>query len=339
MGRTEPGGYSTRWTPPSYTVDESGKVVGGYRPEGPNNWGRWGDDDQRGTQNLIGPAERVAAAGLVRTGKVFSLALPIDRTAPSLSSRPAPMLLPLMTGSDAVVGSPYNEAAPGFQWSDDMLQMPTQGSTQWDAFGHVMWQDTMYNGYWAGNMTTLGGGRVLGIDHHRESFVGRGVLVDVPRVQGLDACPDNQVIGPDLLDAALEAQGTELLPGDMLLVRTGHLARWWSLTDADDRDAYFMASPGVGRDAIPWLHERSVSALATDTLGAEPLIPEQPMTRVLPLHVACLVDLGLPLGELWVLDPLADDCAEDGAYAFMLIAPPLYLPGGMGSPLNPIAIK
>ena len=77
-----------------------------------------------------------------------------------------------------------------------MLQMPTQGSTQWDAFGHVMWQDTMYNGYWAGNMTALGGGRVLGIDHHRESFVGRGVLVDVPRVQGLDACPDGQVDRP-----------------------------------------------------------------------------------------------------------------------------------------------
>ena len=99
MGRTEPGGYSTGWTPPSYTVDETGKVVGGYRPEGPNNWGRWGDDDQRGTQNLIGPAERVAAAGLVRTGKVFSLALPIDRDgALALVPRPAPMLLPAHDG-------------------------------------------------------------------------------------------------------------------------------------------------------------------------------------------------------------------------------------------------
>ncbi len=339
MGRTEPGGYTTGWTPPSYTVAESGKVVGGYAPGEPNNWGRWGDDDQRGTQNLIGPAERVAAAQLVRTGKVFSLALPIDRTAPSLSSRPAPMLLPLMSGSDAVVGSPWNADVPGFQWNDDMLQMPTQGSTQWDAFGHVMWQDSMYNGYWAGSMTTLGGGKFLGIEHHRESFVGRAVLLDPARAQGLEHCPDNQIIGPELLDAALEAQGAELLPGDMLLVRTGHLGRWWTLTDEDDRDAYFVASPGIGRDAIGWLHDKQVSALATDTLGVESLVPEDPSDRFLPVHVACLVDLGLPLGELWELDALAADCAADGAYAFMLVAPPLYLPGGMGSPLNPIAIK
>jgi hypothetical protein len=99
MGRGEPGGYSVGWTPPKYTVAETGKVVGGYQPAEPHNWGRWGDDDQRGTQNLIGPAERVAAAQLVRTGKAFSLALPIDRTAPSLSSRPAPMLLPTSRAS------------------------------------------------------------------------------------------------------------------------------------------------------------------------------------------------------------------------------------------------
>lgn len=95
----------------------------------------------------------------------------------------------------------------------------------------------------------------------------------------------------------------------------------------------------MGRDAIPWLHEKAVSALATDTLGVEPLVPEDPEDRFLPVHVACLVDLGLPLGELWDLEALAADCAEDGRYEFMLVAPPLYLPGGMGSPLNPIAVK
>jgi kynurenine formamidase len=339
MGRTGPGGYSNGWTPPSYTVDDRGKVVDGYRPREPNNWGRWGDEDQRGTQNMIGPAERVAAAGLVRTGKVFSLALPIDQTAPSFSTRPKPLRLPLMTGSDAVVGSPYNEAAPGFQWNDDMLQMPTQGSTQWDAFGHVMWQDSMYNGYWAGNVTALGGGKVLGIEHHRESFVGRGVLVDPARHQGLDICPDGQVIGPELLDASLESQGTELRRGDILLVRTGYLAKWWTLGPDDSPDAYFLGSPGVGRDAVDWLHRHEVSALATDTIGVEPLVPEDPEDRVLPVHVACLVDLGLPLGELWDLERLAADCAEDGVYEFLLVAPPLFLPGGMGSPLNPVAMK
>ena len=339
MGRTEPGEYSMEWTPPHYTVDARGKVVGGYRPGEPNNWGRWGDDDQRGTQNLVGPQERLAAAQLVRTGKVFSLALPIDDTAPKLESRPSPLLLSLMTGSDALAGSPYSEAAPGFQFSDDLLQMPTQGSTQWDAFGHVMWQDSMYNGFWAGNVTALGGGRVLGIEHLRESFVGRGVLVDPARHQGLDMCPDGQAIGPDLLDATLAAQGTELAPGDILLVRTGYLAKWWTLGPDDDRGAYFGASPGLGRDAIPWLHEHAVSALACDNIGVEVLVPEDPEERVLPVHIACLVDLGLPLGELWDLEALAADCAQDGAYEFLLVAPPLNLPTAMGSPLNPIALK
>jgi kynurenine formamidase len=339
MGRSAPGEYGNEWTPPTYAVDQDGKVVGGYKPPEPNNWGRWGDDDQRGTQNLIGPEQRVAAAGLVKTGKVFSLALPIDETAPRLASRPPPLRLSLMTGSDALAGSPYNEAAPGFQWSDDMLQMPTQGSTQWDALGHVMWQDSMYNRWWGGNTTALGGGRVLGIETQRESFVGRGVLLDPARAQGLDMCPDAQAIGPELLDATLESQGIELRSGDILLVRTGYLAKWWTLGPGDDTGAYFGASPGLSRDAVPWLHEHEVSALAFDNIGVEVLVPEDPEERVLPVHVGCLVDLGLPLGELWDLEELAADCAADGVYEFLLVAPPLNLPGAMGSPLNPIALK
>jgi len=339
LGRQRPGGYSNEWNPPTYTVDSEGKVVGGYEPREPNNWGRWGDDDQRGTQNLIGPEQRVAAASLVKTGKVFSLALPIAADAPSLSSRPSPLLTPLLTGSDALVGSPYNDAAPGFQWSDDLLQMPTQGSTQWDAIAHVMSEDSMYNGYWGGNTTTLGGAKFNGMDHQRESFVGRGVLVDCARFQGLDSCPDTQKIDAEMLDAALAKQGVELQEGDMLLVRTGYLAKWWTRPAEQTPEEYFGATPGLSKDTVPWLHEHGISALACDNIGVELLVPEDPDDRVLPLHVACLVDLGLTLGELWDLDALAEDCAADGAYEFLLCAPPLYLPGGLGSPLNPIALK
>jgi kynurenine formamidase len=339
VGRQHAGDYSIEWRPPAYTVDRDGKVVGGYEPRTPNNWGRWGDDDQRGTQNLIGPEQRVAAARLVRTGKVFSLALPIAPDAPSFPSRPKPILAPLMTGSDAIAGSPYNAAMPGFQYSDDILQMPTQGSTQWDSLAHVMFEDSMYNGYWAGNTTALGGARVLGIDHQRESFVGRGVLVDAARQQGLDCCPDAQGIGVELLEAALSAHGVELQPGDMLLVRTGYLAKWWTRPAGMSAEEYFGNTPGLSKETVPWLHEHGVSAVACDNIGVELLVPEDPEDRALPLHVACLVDLGLTLGELWDLDALAADCAEDGVYEFLLCAPPLYLPGGLGSPLNPIALK
>jgi kynurenine formamidase len=339
MGRTQPGDYATSWKAPDYTVDDRGKVVGGYTPREPNNWGRWGEDDQRGTQNLIGPKQRVAAAQLVRTGKIFALGLPLTPDAPVWPPRPAPQRLATMTGSDAVVGSPANAPAPGFQWSDDVLTVATHGSTHWDGLGHAMCEDSLYNGFWAGNVTALAGCGVLGIEQQRDCFVGRGVLVDVARHQGVEACPARQVITPQMLDDALAAQGIELRSGDMLLVRTGHLARWWTRPADQTPMNYFVNSPGISRDAAPWLHEHGISALAADTIGVEPLIPEDSDERVFPLHVASLVDQGLTLGELWVLDDLAADCAADGAYEFLLAAQPLNLPGGMGSPINPIALK
>ena len=339
MGRTQPGDYATSWKAPDYTVDDRGKVVGGYTPREPNNWGRWGEDDQRGTQNLIGPEQRVAAAQLVKTGKIFALGLPLTPDAPVWPPRPAPQRLATMTGSDAVVGSPANAPAPGFQWSDDILTVATHGSTHWDGLGHAMCEDSLYNGFWAGNVTALAGCGVLGIEQQRDCFVGRGVLVDVARHQGIEACPARQVITPLMLDDALAAQGIELRSGDMLLVRTGHLARWWTRPADQTPMNYFVNSPGISRDAAPWLHEHGISALAADTIGVEPLIPEDSDERVFPLHVATLVDQGLTLGELWVLDDLAADCAADGAYEFLLAAQPLNLPGGMGSPINPIALK
>lgn len=340
MGRsTEGGDYKTSWSPPDYTVDDAGRVQGGYQPSGPSNWGRWGEDDQLGTQNLIGPDEVVTAAGLVNDGKVFSLALPIDADGPRWPTRPAPLRLPLMTGADQVVGSPYAEEMPNFQWNDDMLQMPTQGSTQWDALSHVMNGDTMYNGFWAGNVTAYGGAKVLGIETFRQRFIGRGVLLDLARHQGVDSCPDSQAIGADMLDACLDDQGVELRPGDMLLIRTGHLQKWWGLTSVDEQMAYFLASPGLSATVVSWLKDNDVAAVASDTIAVEPMTPEDPDDRVYPLHQGCLIDLGLPLGEFWVLDDLAADCAQDGRYAFMLVAPPLYLPGSLGSPINPVAIK
>jgi kynurenine formamidase len=339
MGRTKPGDYSIGWSPPPYSVDGHGKVVDGYQPREPHNWGRWGEEDQRGTQNLIGPEQRIAAGQLVRSGKMFSLALPLQATAPVWPPRPAPQRLAQMSGSDAVVGSPANEAAPGLEWSEDILTVATHGSTHWDGLGHAMTGDTMYNGFWAGNVTAAAGCGKLGIEQQRECFVGRGVLVDAARQQGVEVCPDRSVITPAMLDAGLDAQTVRLHPGDILLVRTGYLAGWWTRPEGQAPIEYFLKSPGISREAIGWLHEHGVSALATDTIAVEPLSAEDPEDRVFPLHVGCLVDLGLTLGELFVLDELAADCAQDGVYEFLLAAQPLHLPGGMGSPLNPIALK
>ncbi|MEM7286482.1 MAG: cyclase family protein [Actinomycetota bacterium] len=339
MGRRDYAAYATSWNKPAYDVDDNGKTVGAYSPDGPNNWGRWGPDDQRGTQNLIGPDERVRAAGLVQSGKVFSLALPIDADGPRFHTRPAPLHWFLMTGSDQIVGSPYSDVDPGFQWNDDMFQMPLQGSTQWDGFGHVMYRDTMYNGFWAGNVTAFGGASVLGIENHRESFVGRAVVLDVARSEGHETLPSGTIIDTPMLERCVESQGTTVEVGDMVLVRTGYLALWDPAFDPAQQMDYFTGSPGFGANALDWCDANEISAVAADTIAVEVLPPEDPDARRYPVHCGALVDRGLPLGEFWVLDALAADCAADGRYECMLVAPPLNIPGAVGSPLNPIALK
>lgn len=339
MGRTAPGSYDAQsWTPPSYTVAH-GKVVGGYHPTGPHNWGRWGERDVRGTLNLITPADVAAAASLVTRGVVFSLALPIDDRAPRWSQRAAAVHYFTMTGSDAISGLPYSALEPGVTLADDYIHMPLQGSTQWDGFAHWSYRDCLYNGFWAGGVTAAGS-QDVDISRLKDRFVGRGVLLDVARHRGTGALPPGTAIGPDLLEEVAGAQGVRLRAGDILLVRTGHLAAWYAAADGDPmRQTWGSHAPGISRTAIAWLHRLDIAALATDTQGVEVAPNELPIERPQPLHHAALVDLGLPLGELWWMEALADDCAADGRYEFMLTAPPLNIPGAVGSVLNPLAMK
>ncbi|MCY4036083.1 MAG: cyclase family protein, partial [bacterium] len=122
-------------------------------------------------------------------------------------------------------------------------------------------------------------------------------------------------------------------------IRTGYMALWDPSFTPDQQGEYFGGSPGFGVDALNWCDRNDISAVAADTIGVEVLVPEDPEDRKHPVHCGALVDRGLPLGEFWVLDELAADCAADGRYEFMLVAPPLNIPGAVGSPLNPIAIK
>jgi len=244
-----------------------------------------------------------------------------------------------MAGSDQIVGTPYAAVDPGFQWNDDMFQMPLQGSTQWDAFAHVMYKDTMYNGYWGGNVTAFGKASVLGIQNHKTSFIGRGVLLDIARSEGCEQLDRNTVIDAAMLERCLANQSLELKAGDMVLLRTGYLALWNPEFNPQEQLHYFTGSPGLGVSALSWCHQHDVSAIASDTIAVEVFQPENPADRRYPVHVGALVDLGLPLGEFWVLEELASDCADDKQYTFMLIAQPLNIPGAVGSPINPIAIK
>lgn len=339
MGRDGSGTFHPkRWKPPEYTVDDAGKIVGGYRPQGPHNWGRWGADDNRGTANLIDASAVADAARLIARGAVMSLALPIDDTAPMWSGRKPPKHYFTMTGSDGITGLPHSGEEPGVTFTDDYIDMALQGSTQWDGLAHWAYQDSLYNGYWAGNITSVGSPD-LDIAAMKTSFVGRGVLIDVPRHAGRRWLAPSAVVSASLVEETAAAQHVAFRKGDMVLIRTGHLGYWYTLQDDQARRTWYSDAPGLSGDIVPWLHAQDISALAVDTSGVEVFPNERPVDRPYPVHHGALIDLGLTLGELWWLEELAEDCAADGIYEFFLSAPPLNIPGAVGSMLNPIAIK
>lgn len=341
----ETSGYTNEWKPADYTVDTNGKVVGGYRPPGVNNWGRWGDDDQRGTANLIGPEQTARAAALVRSGEVFSLTHALDKTAPRWPGRNAPWHFFTIAGSDVVTGHPALDAFH-LQYTDDAIILQMQDATQWDALGHVAYQDVMYNGFWVGHVAADGGAKKLGIEHQAESFVGRGVLIDLPRHLGVEALAERMVITTDLVDEAAARQGIEFESGDMLLYRTGHLTRWnGAQMSAEQKMQWFLDAPRFETDCVEWLRLHDFGAFCCDTVSpdgtpcAQEFAEMGPYDNGQPIHVSALIGLGLAIGELFDLERLATACAEDGRYAFFMCAPPLKVPGAVGSPLNPIAIK
>ncbi|MEE9284358.1 MAG: cyclase family protein, partial [Dehalococcoidia bacterium] len=317
-----------RWKPPSYSVDSRGKVAG-YANSDPNNWGRWGEDDQFGTTNYITAEAVQQAAGLIKKGKVISLAMAIDANAPALRA-PAQKFM-LMTTGDAVLQDPSQAFMPGLQVNDDFIAMPLQGSTQWDGLAHFAWEDVLYNGFWGGNVTSAGLGH-LGIHQLRDTLVGRGVLLDIARYKGVEYLePGTPVTDRDLAGCARQ-EGVEIRPGDMLVVRTGHLERW-PATPLEDRMQFLRGGePGMSTTTPAWLDEMQVTAVALDNMAAEVTPFEQQGPRPYPWHIQVIRNMGLLVGEIWKLDALAEDCAADGVYEFFLSAPPLNITNAVGSP-------
>ncbi len=324
---------NTRWTPPKYTVNAKGKVVG-YVNKDVNNWGKWGDDDEKGAVNYITPEMVVDAAKLIKTGKVFSLMVSIDRSAPLL--RGAFEHYFTMNAAETVLRTPV--LPPGLQVNDDSLVLPTHFTTHWDSLAHFAYEDIHYNGFWAGDIAAIVGLAHLGIQNQASSLVGRGVLLDIPRYKGVDRLEQGYAITPEDLDGAAAKQGVEVHTGDILIVRTGHMGWWYSLI-WDKSEFWNGGEPGMSIRTIPWLHEREVAAIALDNIAAEVSPHEDPGGPMFPFHIQAIRNLGMMIGELWGLDELAADCAQDNVYEFFLIATPLRITNAAGSPVNPIAIK
>jgi kynurenine formamidase len=299
-----------------------------------SNWGRWGTDDERGALNLVGPEQIVRATGLVRRGVVFSLSLPFERRGPQsgLLRRTNPIHLMLRHGGDVVFD---REAGRRVSYTDDAIYMPLQCSTQWDAFSHVFVDGQMYNGVDA-RAVDCDGAAHNSIDALHRSMVGRGVLLDIARHRGLDALPGGYAISAAELEGCARDEGVEVGQGDFVLVRTGHLkaAREAGTLSTVATDP----SPGLAVDAADYFCACEVAAVATDTYSTEVMPPKVPGLGE-PMHVILLAHAGVVLGELFTLEELAADCADDRVFEFLLAAPPLRIVGGVASPVNPMAIK
>ena len=301
------------------------------------NWGRWGPDDEIGTLNFITPEAVASACRLATTGKVFALGIPLQREGPQSGTRQRfnPIHTMFRDGGDAPKTPAEVTALQGYGGSDDWIVMPLQCVTQWDSLAHVFYEGQMYNGYDAALVTSSGTAK-NSIDKTKSRIVGRGVLLDVARWKGVRALEPGYAITVADLDATAAAQRVDVRRGDLLLIRTGHMSRYldrkdWRHFDLDD-------SPGVSVHTAPWMHAREIAAVASDNYAVEVRPSELPPFRS-PFHICSIPNMGLTLGEIFYLEELAEDCAADGRYAFLLVAPPLPVTRGVGTPINPYAIK
>jgi kynurenine formamidase len=303
-----------------------------------SNWGRWGADDVLGTLNFLTDDKRSEGASLVTRGAAFSLAQSFDANGPQNGwrRRTNPVHTMLDTGLDAEHG---DQGFPhGFGGADDVVFMPLQASTQWDGLGHIFDHGRAWNGRRAGEVVTSEGDRRTGIETASDRICGRAVLLDVGRTLGAAGeLPDGFAITPTHLEDTITAQGPTAAVGrgDIVLVRTGRLARarregWGTYAGGP--------APGLSFLTADWLHDNEIAAVATDTWGFE-VRPNEFDGAFQPLHQVCIPHIGLFIGEMWDLDALAQDCATDGVWHFLLVAAPLPVTGAVGAPVNPIAMK
>lgn len=295
-----------------------------------SNWGRWGDDDELGTLNLIDDEAVQRGLAAARTGRRLSLAIRLDAGSPQMGNIPG-RINPVH--AMIALNTPYTGDVGDFCCSDDMVTMGLQAGTHWDALAHVSYDGLLYNGHPASSVTAERGATRCGI-HRVGSIVSRGVLLDVARARGVDRLAPGHPISEDDLEAAVDLAGVRPSPGDVVLVRTGHMA----LFKARDRQAYTLGEqPGLTVRTVPWLRRHDVAAVAIDTLALEVYPCEDPAV-LFPVHLLQLRDLGLTQGQNFDLETLSEHCAAEGVHEMLLVANPEPFTGGTGAPVNPVAI-
>jgi len=281
-----------------------------------SNWGRWGDEDRLGTLNLITPDKRAAAARLVETGSVVSLArqLPGDTSGPS----------------SAAIGYQLRKGTGG---ATDTYTIDYHGYafTHIDGLAHMFVDGRLYNGASAADFTPVGAGS-LGIETMAQGIVTRAVLVDVARLEGVPYLePDAVVTVADLEEWELQT-GIRIGSGDALLLSTGRWRRVAEVGPWPTRDGL----PGLLPSAAHWLRARDVAVLGCDCVSDR--LPSVAEDVSFPLHKLTLVALGMPILDNLDLTAAVAEAARLDRWEFLLIVAPLRVVGGTGSPVNPLAV-
>jgi kynurenine formamidase len=298
------------------------------------NWDRWGRDDGLGALSLVDERKRLEAKAAIHSGLAVSLGFELQ---PELPQPPgAGRLNPQHVMTELPTAAAFESGESVF--ADDMLMMAVHAATHWDALSHCFHGGKMWGGTSAYEVTATDGAARNDIVPAARRLVTRGVLADVARHRSVAVLPPGEGIGADELADVLAAQEVEVRPGDALLIRTGLLGAtrasgaWSEFAQCGDN---VPNTPGVAVDALPFLHDLGVCAIACDNWAVEQLTGGPPL---FPVHELALVYMGVLLGENFELDALADACAAAERWEFFFAGQPLPLRGGVGGPVNPMAV-
>jgi kynurenine formamidase len=284
-----------------------------------SNWGKWGKDDEMGAMNYITPETRKAAAKLVREGVSVSIAHDVEmEEAPD-------------------VGSPFiqkfnSTGETGDRWATDQFSVNFHGyaHTHMDSLCHMFAHGMMYNGYAKENVTAEGA-KKLAVTNFKNGIFARGILMDIPRLKGVPYLPARDAIYPADLEAWEKKAGFKVGKGDVVIFHTG---RWAQRAEKGPWDVGNGAA-GLHISCMKWLHEREVAMVGSDA-GMD-ILPSPVKELSHPIHQLSLIAMGMPILDNLDSEALSAEAQRQGRWEFLLTAAPLAVPGGTGSPLNPIA--
>lgn len=299
--------------------------------ESVKNWGRWGPNDELGTLNYITPEKVREAARLVRSGRRVSMAISINKVAGPDNPMQATLLV--VQAHDVPVDG--SKVRFGLDW----LGMAAHGDchTHVDALCHISYDGLTYNGRPASEVLPSNGAREQDIAVYKDGLVGRGVLLDIPKHRGVKWLEPGEAVRREELDACAKAEGVDIVEGDILVFRTGHHRRRLELGPwKNDPPPAGEGKAGLHVDAIPWMHEKRVAAFLPD--GDGEAVPSVVDGITYPIHPLQVTAMGMLVSDSLQFEELVEACEAEGCYEFMVVGLPLRLPGGTGSPWNPIAI-